>query len=137
MTGLRRNRSERGVAMVEAGLVLPIVFMLFFGFIQFALILGAFNSAAYGCRQATRYAIVHGSTAPAPCTAAQLQNIVKANSLMAAAATVSVPSPVWTPDNTPGSSVTVSATLTFNLAVPFVKIHLFTVTTSSTMDIVQ
>jgi Flp pilus assembly protein TadG len=134
--GSGKKQTEKGVAMVEAGLVLPIVFLLFFGFVQFAMVLSGWNSATYGCRAATRYAIVHGSTAPSSATVADLQNIVKKNAFMVTGGNLVV-TPTWPSGNSPGNPVTVSASLTFHVFIPFVQFTVLTVSTSSTMTIVQ
>lgn len=52
MTLLRRIRDEEGQALVEFALVLPIILLLLFGMLQFALVLNARQTVAYAAQAA-------------------------------------------------------------------------------------
>lgn len=60
------GRDERGQALVEFALVLPVFLLLVFGLIDVARAVWQENTLAYAAREGTRYAIVHGSASTAP-----------------------------------------------------------------------
>lgn len=53
---------ERGSELVEFAIVAPIFFMLVFGSMGFATAMYTYHFTSYAAREATRYAIVRGST---------------------------------------------------------------------------
>ena len=57
---LRRSRDDRGVVLVEAALIFPIVFMFVFGLVTFGLALGQRNSLENAARESSRF----GATRP-------------------------------------------------------------------------
>ncbi len=65
-----RHEGERGQALIEFALTIPVVFMVLFGIIDFGRALYAYDLVTNAARLGTRYAIVHGtSCTPSPCTA--------------------------------------------------------------------
>lgn len=133
---LPERAGQRGSAMIEMALIFPFYFCLVFGFVQFALILGGYNSAAFAARTAARYAIVHGSTATTPCTATDLQNIVDRQVLIAPASSITVTS-TWNPNNEPGSTILVKVSIQYGLFIPYFTGRSITVASASIMTIVQ
>ena len=61
--------------MVEFALVSTILFLVFFGLMDFAYAVFSYNTICSAARTAVRYAIVHGSTSPSPATTAQIQQV--------------------------------------------------------------
>jgi Flp pilus assembly protein TadG len=105
--------SHPGQAMAEFALVLTPCLTLFFAIINFALALYCYDFVCYSAQQAVRYAVVHGSTATQPVSAAGVQTYVDGlvvGVLNTSALTVTT---TWAPDNKPGSVVTVVVSYNF------------------------
>ncbi len=63
---MRFARSDRGQSLVEFALVLPLVLLIVTGLLDLARAVWQENTLAFAAREATRYAIVHGSASVAP-----------------------------------------------------------------------
>jgi Flp pilus assembly protein TadG len=129
-----KYKRQRGSAMVEYALVLPIYLCLLLGSINGALVMYLWNCTAYAARAATRYASVHGSTATYTCTSTDLQNLVYNSVPGMRKATVTT---TWTPNNSPGNTVTVNVKLTFSTFVPLIRSQSLAIASSSTMTILE
>ena len=109
-TALRRLIVDRrGVASVEFAVVALVFFMMLFAIVELGRLAAAQSALSYAVDVATRYAAVHGADSATPATTATV-----AAQFAAAAAPIlgsGAPSPTVTfsPDNNPGSTVTVSA----------------------------
>ena len=55
------TKAERGQAMVEFGLVIFFIFILFVTVLQMILLMHAYNTVANAAKEGVRYAIVHGT----------------------------------------------------------------------------
>jgi Flp pilus assembly protein TadG len=132
----RRVRKQKGSAMIEYALVLSIFFMTVYGFVQFCLILFGFNNATYASRIAVRYAVVHGSTATYTCTASDIQNIITPL-LWGAPSGGSTIVTTWSPNNTPGSTVSIKVAIQYTPKLPFFPSKIFTVGTTAYGTILQ
>lgn len=122
--------------MVEMALVLPVYFILVFGMVQLCFILFGYCNATYACRQAARYAAVHGSGAVYTCTTTDVANVAKQYLWGAPKNGVTV-STTWPSGNNPNSYVNVMITLVYPSAIPFSKMSTITVGTASTAWILQ
>jgi Flp pilus assembly protein TadG len=129
-----RATKQRGSAMVEYALVLPLYLCLFIGIVNACLVMYMWNCTAYAARAATRYAAVHGSTAPYVCTSTDLTNIVYNAVPGMRRATVTS---TWTPNNSPGSTINVYVRFSFSTFIPLVKSQNLAVASSSQMTIVE
>jgi Flp pilus assembly protein TadG len=99
--------------MAEFALVLTPCLTLFFAIINFALGLYCYDFVCYSAQQAVRYAMVHGSTATQPVSAADVQAYVDGlvvGVLNTDSLTVTT---TWAPNNKPGSVVTVAVSYNF------------------------
>ena len=123
----------RGAASVEMALVSLLFYSMMFGVVYAAIVMFAWNSAAYAARQATRYAMVHGAASGYACTSAQLQSMVRRSSGLQSATVTTT----WTPNNSPGSTVKVFVSMPVAVFVPLVSIKSVTVASSSQMIILQ
>jgi Flp pilus assembly protein TadG len=123
-----------------------ILFTLIFGVMAICLALYSYNVVSEAAREATRYAIVRGSSCNSfpdcKVTSDQLQTYVKGlgfplinvNPLSPTlAATASWPNG----DNNPGSPVQVTVTYTFPLGIPFMPSRSLTMSSTSQMIISQ
>jgi Flp pilus assembly protein TadG len=107
------RRSHRGQAMAEFALVLTPCLALFFGVINFALALYCYNFVCYSAQQAVRYATVHGSTAITPATSSSITSYVDALVVGVLKTNAMTVTTTWSPNNQPGSVVTVVITYNF------------------------
>jgi Flp pilus assembly protein TadG len=116
----RAVRRQRGAAMAEMAFVLPVFFLLCWGFMVFAFILFGYCSATYAAKVAVRYASMHGSSSPSPCTSAQLTAIAQQY--------------LW---GAPANGVTITPVLTSNIkivyptGIPFSSLRSVTIGTTA------
>ncbi|HEX4227530.1 MAG TPA: TadE/TadG family type IV pilus assembly protein [Bryobacteraceae bacterium] len=128
--------SQRGNAIVETGLVFPIVFAFLFGVVQYSLVLFTYNTTTFGARAGARYAIVNGSTSSSPATAATVQNAVLASMPSVPTNSITVTT-TWSPNNKPGSTVTVKVAVTVTPIIKYVMKNSLTFSSTSKMTILQ
>lgn len=105
------GRGQEGYGLVEFALVLPVLVVLLVGTFDLALAAWQSNTLATAVREATRYAIVHGSLSADPVGPgddAALEAIVRQNAI--GIATLTVVSSWPDGDNERGSRVSVVAT---------------------------
>ena len=142
----RRSRSHhhRGQALVEFAMVAPLFFLLLFGIIESGRFIFYYEVLNNATREGARYAIVNGANTigcptgpPAPgstgCDVAG--NDVRQRVREAArgvTGTITV-TPQWFPDNGRGSTVTVSAFVTYRSLVPLVPLPPITVSAESSL----
>ena len=107
------RRFKRGTAMAEFGLIALPCLTILFAVMNFAMALYCYDFVGYSAQAGVRYAMVHGSTANVVVSASDMQTYVKGlvaggmdNSLVTVTTT-------WTPNNKPGSVVTVTVGYTF------------------------
>lgn len=60
------RRDERGQALVEFALILPVFLLIVLGILEVARAVWQENTLAYAAREGTRYAIVHGAGSESP-----------------------------------------------------------------------
>ncbi len=76
--GRGRRGSDRGVALVEFALVIPVLFLVLFGIIEFGMGLNDYQSIRHGVREGTRQAVVqHYGSTPTDCTTITAPDDVK------------------------------------------------------------
>jgi Flp pilus assembly protein TadG len=165
--GLRKLfRSEEGSNLVEMGLGMMTFMAVFFGVIQFSYAMYAYNWVSEASREATRWAIVRGSTCNKDlgssfcdtngASAAQITSFVKGlgypglspNNMSVSTSWWSGSSTTprnWTTQctaaapacNIPGNQVQVTVSYTFPLGIPFWKSTSLNLSSTSQMIIVQ
>ncbi len=137
--GRRFIHREEGSEVVEMALVSSVLFAALFGIIELSLALYTYNYVSDAAREATRYAIVRGSScsvlANCSATAAQIQTYVQNLGYPGVKAANTTVSTTWfTPSsstpvtwtacatqcNAPGNAVQVTVTYSFGLSIPFV-----------------
>ncbi|HYB91567.1 MAG TPA: TadE family protein [Candidatus Binataceae bacterium] len=114
-------RAARGQSSAEFALLVLPCLVLIFGIINFSLALYSYDFVCYSAQQAVRYAIVHGSASSSPANSAAITSyvdglvdgVLNTNSL-----TVTT---TWSPNNNPGSVVTVQVSYTFTPIASFVS----------------
>jgi Flp pilus assembly protein TadG len=120
--------------MVEAALTLTIALMFLFGTMQFAQAVWAYNLLAHASRTAARYAIAHGTKSMSTADTAKISSIVSNQVIGLSGVTTTT---TWTPDKSPGSSVKVKVSYTYNFIGPYMPAASVTMASTSQMTIIQ
>ena len=153
-------RDDSGTGLIEMALVSILLLAMMFGIIQMSFVLYTYDFVSYAAREATRYAVVRGSTSctntpnltNCNATAAQIQTYVQnlgypgltSSNLTAATtwsqASATIPT-TWTvcpaECDEPGNQVVVVVNYPFALRIPFVPNSTLNITSTSTMVISQ
>ena len=132
----RERNPRRGGALVESSLALLLFLGLIFAVVEFGRAVYAYNVLAAATREATRYAIVHGSGSSSPATQEDIRTRVIrwGIGLNPSALTVSAS---WQPSNAPGSTVAVRSDYALSPIAKLVFRNAITLTTRSEMVISQ
>lgn len=132
----RRRPRQSGSAIVEGALVFLVFMVIVFGLMEFGRMVWSYTQVANGAREATRYAIVHGSASGSTASVSQIQGIVTSHSpgLDASNITTNV---TFTPDQSPGSTVKVAVTYKFYPLTPFIPVGPIHLASTSQMVIYQ
>ncbi len=140
----RALRCERGGALLDTALTLPIVFTLFFCFMEMCLIAYAKNLITECAREGTRYAMYHGSTCPTSsnptCQASATQINTYVSSLgwpNLSGGTLSVSTTFPNGSQAPGNYVQVQVNYSMPVTMPFVPVSTFSLTSTSKAKILQ
>ncbi len=130
------RRNDRGVALLEFGLVMVVFFMFVFGIMDFGRALYSYHFVSNAACEATRYAIVRGASSTEPATAADVANYVKSITPAGINFNDLTISTTWSPNNDPGSSVRVRISDNLSFMTPFFSKD-FTLSDASQMVISQ
>jgi Flp pilus assembly protein TadG len=159
----RHTSDERGSAIMETAMSIVIFMTFLFGVFETAFALYTYFFISEAAREATRYAIVRGSTAGgtgAACSAytsydcqasiPQIKSYVQNLGFPGINPTkMTIPDPVWTayakgntcpssgPCNSPGNQVAVTVQYNFPLVLPFAPKLTYTMSSTSAMIIAQ
>ena len=129
-----RRRGERGNTLVESALSLAVFLMILFGAMDFGRMIFAYNFASNSAREATRYAVVRGTTHPVDATG--LTTFVKGEAVGLDPSAITV-TPTWTPNHSPGSTVQVQVSYSFQPLGPYMPVGPITIQSTSKMLISQ
>ena len=132
----RRRRHQSGQAIVEGALVMLVFLTITFGLMDFGRMVWSYTMISHGAREATRYAMVRGTSSGHAATKSQIQGIVTSRSpgLDTSNTTSDV---TFTPDQSPGSTVKVVVTYNFYPIAPYIPIGAITMKSTSQMVIYQ
>jgi Flp pilus assembly protein TadG len=131
----RRASTQKGSAIIEGACVTLVFLAMIFGIMDWSRMMFANNFVSSAARDATRYAMVHGSSSSSPALASDLTTLVK-NEAVGLDPTKITVSTTWNPNNSPGSSVTVQVQYSFQGIAPYMPSSM-TLKSSSTMLISQ
>jgi Flp pilus assembly protein TadG len=106
-----RDRSEKGATIVEFALCFLLCFTVLYGIMEFSRVVYSRTVLAAATREATRYAIVHGSKSGIPATEEILTEKVRRWAIGLNTAAINVDA-TWIPNNAPKSKVRVVTTYT-------------------------
>jgi Flp pilus assembly protein TadG len=107
----RTRKTQKGSAVLESSLCFLLLFSVLYATMEFGRAVYSYNILAGATREASRYAVVHGSRSTSPATEADIRAEVERWAVGLNTTNLSV-SATWTPGNTPGSRVRVSTTYT-------------------------
>jgi Flp pilus assembly protein TadG len=122
----RRGRRQRGSGLVEVALISIPFFTVVLGLMAAAYLVFLYNSTAFIAQQGARWAAVRGSTSGTPATSTAVQNYVQGEGVGLAQGAVTVTT-VWSPNNNPGSTVSVT--------VNYAAVPLYTLAFPNTLTI--
>lgn len=131
----RLTGDRRGGAAIEFALIIPIAILLTVGAIEVARAVSVQASISQAAKETVRYASVRGSASGAAATETELEALAVELAELANASTSAAVS--WTPDNSPGSVVSVDMQTTFTpVALPFGPSS-YTFTSTASMTVVR
>lgn len=128
-------RDVRGTSTVEFGLIAPLFFLAMFGTIDFGRAMWVYSTIESAATEGARYAAIRGSNKLFPANESQVKTFVsgRAYALDVDTSDVTV---TWTPDNDPGSQVTVQVEYDFSfLMIGFLPLPSLEFSTSSTLTV--
>ena len=131
------RRGARGATAAEFALLATPCLLLIFAIVNFAVALYTYDFVCYTAQQATRYAIVNGSTSQSPATAASIRTYV--NGLVVGVLNTNklTVNTTWNPNNKPGSVVSVQVNYVYQPIASFVSSANITMTRTASMVISQ
>ncbi len=120
----RAARHDAGQAILEFALGLPILCLMMFGFINFALVMYQLSNITFGAHAAARYASVHSAATVSPATTASVTSFLGPflPTYPTNTAVVALTYPT-TGTNTVGGTVEVEVTLTYTIRLPFYTLN--------------
>lgn len=145
---------QRGGALVEFAIIAPVLFVFLIGSLEFGFLIYEYHATDYAAKSAARWASVRGancSDSSCPATATTIKSFVTSSvpGLQTSDASFAV-TPTWSVANTAsypqaiptpsacaqatankGCLVTVTVTNPVTIQIPFITIHSFTLTSSS------
>src|SRR5437762_8036228 len=107
-----KNR-ERGNYLIESGLCFVVFFTILLGILDVGRGIYSYNFIASASKEGARYAMVHGNSSGQIATASDIQTQARSwlpGVVGGDSATVNT---TWSPDNKPGSTVTVQVQCTY------------------------
>lgn len=139
--GISKDRKPRlneiGSAVLEFGLVVVMFFMFVFGVMDFGRALYTYHFVSNAACEATRYAIVRGSSSTNPVTASDIQAYVKSITPEGIDPNQLTITTTWSPDENPGSTVKVQVRDNFQFMTPVLASYQMNFSDSSQMVISQ
>lgn len=103
--------------------------VIILGIMDWGRLMLANNFVSYSAREATRYAIVRGSSSPHPAQTSDVATFVKNEAVGLETSKVTV-STTWSPDNNPGSTVAVTVSYAFVPIAPYMPLNMSIASTS-------
>ncbi len=113
---LQLLKDESGAAFVEFGILASIFLTLSFAVIDFGRMMWLNNTVEHVAAEGARYAAVRGSNKASPVDASQVTTYVQDRATGVPAADMDI-SVTWSPNTTPGGSVTVVVTYDYEYII--------------------
>jgi Flp pilus assembly protein TadG len=121
---------------VEFALLSVVFFVTFCGIAEVARYVADQQDLMHAVHTTGRYAIVHGANSTSPATTASLQTMVASNLVLISSSAVST-TVTFSPNNSPGGTVTITANYTWTPIVPLVGLPTATITATSSATILN
>lgn len=118
--GRRALLCRRGSAAVSFSLTLPVLLMMIGGVIEISRLMYTDSTLKFAVQEAARAAIVRGGASTNPITVDGIGTIVRSTSVSLDPDLIAV-DVAYSPDNRPGSTVTVQASYRFDFIVPLLE----------------
>ena len=125
-----RRRWDEGAAVVEAALVLPLLFLLILGIVQFGTAFWQWNTMLLAVEQAGRYVMVNNASCDASCAESQMQAVLSGASVCTTPTSGQMCVSAYKPAGS--SSMTLSAAYGFS---PVAFLQPFTITSQGTVPL--
>ena len=123
-------QDERGGELIEFAIAALLFFSLLFGIMEFGRAIWIYGTTAHAAREGARYAIVRGAESGRAASASDVATYVQG---VLAGMQCSPANTTWSPDNKPGSVVTVQVNCPFSPA--YAVLPAITLTSTSKMVI--
>jgi len=126
-----QSRRERGTTAVELALMIPLITMLVVGCIDLGRGVWAKHSLEHVVGDAVRWAAVNGDSSSSPMTEATMETRVRSALPYLDSEELTVTT-TWSPNNRPGSDVTVNLSYNFDPIIPFMSMEAFALSAAAT-----
>ena len=123
-----KRRWDEGAAVVEAALVLPLLFLLILGIVQFGTAFWQWNTMLLAVEQAGRYVMVNNASCDASCAESQMQAVLSGASVC----TAPTSGQMCVRASSANGSMTLSAAYGFS---PVAFLQPFTITSQGTVPL--
>ena len=133
---VRRREHQRGGEIVEGATTFLVFFVIVFALIDFSRMVWTYHQIAFAAREATRYAIVRGSSSGNQATVNQIQSIVT-NRVFCVSSNKLTTTVTFNPNQSPGSTVKVAVSYSFYPIAPFLPGGAIQLASTSQMMIYQ
>ena len=130
----RQKRSQRGGAVFEFAMLLPLISILFLGIIDFSRAMLAYNALTHASEAAARFAAVRSKSSTTPATTGTITNRVLQAGTGLEPDKIEVTA-TWTPANVRGGVVLVEVEYPFEPMTPFLPWNTITLTGSASARI--
>jgi Flp pilus assembly protein TadG len=128
------HRRQKGAAIAELAVAIPVFFMLFLGVIDFARAMWTYNTLDHAAREVARYASVHSEDSGKPVTLADLTRYARNRAVGLSADHLTV-NARWSPSNTTGSTVQIDLVYQFSPVVSIIPDNIRTLRGTSQMRV--
>ncbi len=129
-------REKRGAAGVEFALVSTAFLTMLLGVMEVARYVADRQDLLSAVHTTGRYAIVHGSASSSPATTTSLKTMVGTSLFLINSSSVTA-SASFSPNNSPGSKVTITASYTWTPLVPLLHLPSATISATSVATILN
>jgi Flp pilus assembly protein TadG len=130
----QQKRSQRGGAVFEFAMLLPLISILFLGIIDFSRAMLAYNALTHASEAAARFASVRSRTSQSPATTGTIKTRVLQAGTGLEPEKIDVTA-TWTPGNIRGGIVSVQIDYPYDVITPFVPWDTITLTGSASARI--
>lgn len=128
------RKEQKGAAIPELAIALPVFFMLFLGVVDFARAMWTYNTLDHAAREVARYASVHSQDSGAPVTLADITRYAKNRAVGLNPEFLKVDAN-YTPSNTTGATVQIDLVYDFKPVIAILPESVKTLTGRSQMRI--